>query len=272
MNSCVIDNEGVGLNCTVVGSGPPIILLHGIPDFSGGWHYQIDALSASHQLIIPDLRGFNKSDKPVGRGNYLMSVLVSDIAAIIDHFKFGKVGIVGHDMGGAIAWWAAIMLPGHINRLAVLSAAHPVPYLAALRKGGEQPQRLLRTIKAYLEMAQAGALNAQQLSSWVEDVELCQRLRQALEQTDANAVVDYYLANQESTQSLQLDSVPKVQCPTMTIRGQNDQYVAPGLFDTVWKHINAETCTVSLPHAGHFIHHQAAPIVNRHLKNWFAIE
>lgn len=272
MHSLVIDNEGVGLNCTIVGRGPPIIMLHGIPDFSGGWHYQIEALSASHQLIIPDLRGFNASDKPVGRDNYLMTVLVSDIAAIIDHFKFGKVGLIGHDMGGAIAWWAAIMLPGHINRLAVLSAAHPVPYLAAIRTGGEQSQRLMRTVKAYLDMATTGALDAEQLSSWVEDADLRQRLQHALEQTDANAVVDYYLANQEATQNLQLDSISKIQCPTMAIRGQNDQYVAPGLFDATWKYVNAETCMVCLPHAGHFIHHQAAATVNRHLKNWFAIE
>ncbi len=272
MHNCTIDNDGVGLNCTVVGSGPPIVMLHGIPDFAGGWHYQIDALSASHQLIIPDLRGFNASDKPDQRGDYLMATLVSDVAAIIDHFEFGKVGLIGHDMGGAIAWWAAIMLSGHIDRLAVLSAPHPVPYLASLRAGGEPLQRMMRYVEAYLEMAQSGGLNAGQLSSWVEDADLRQRLQQALKHSDANAVVSYYLANQEATQNLQLDSIPKIQCPTMVIRGQNDQYVAPGLFDTIWKHVDAETCTVCLPHAGHFIHHQAAATVNRHLKNWFAIE
>jgi len=272
MHSLVIDNEGVGLNCTIVGSGPPIIMLHGIPDFSGGWHYQIDVLSKSHQLIIPDLRGFNTSDQPVGRDNYLMAALVSDVAAIIDHFKFGKVGLIGHDMGGVIAWWAAIMLSGHIERLAVLSAPHPVPYLAAIRTGGEQSQRLLNTVKAYLDMARTGALDADQLCSWVEDADLRLQLQRALERTDANVVVDYYLANQEATQNLQLDSIPRIQCPTMAIRGQNDQYVAPGLFDAIWKFVNAETCTVCLPHAAHFIHQQAAPIVNRHLKNWFATE
>lgn len=272
MHSLVIDNEGVGLTCTILGSGPPVIMLHGIPDFSGGWHYQIDALSKSHQLIIPDLRGFDASDPPVGRDNYLMAALVSDIAAIIDHFKFGKVGLIGHDMGGTIAWWTAIMLPDHISRLAVLSAAHPVPYLAAIRAGGEQSQRLIKTVKAYLEMARAGVLDAAQLSSWVEDADLRQQLHQALEHTNANVVADYYLANQEATQNLQLDAIPKIQCPTMAIRGQNDPYVAPGLFDAIWKLVNAETCTVCLPHAGHFIHHQAAPIVNRHLANWFATE
>jgi len=247
-------------------------MLHGIPDFSGGWQHQIDALSASHQLIIPDLRGFSASDKPVGQSDYLMTVLVSDIAAILDHFKLEKAGLVGHDMGGIIAWWVAIMLPAHIQRLAVLSAPHPVPYLAALRAGGEQLQRQVRNITAFQEMAMAGSLNAEQLSSWVEEPHLRNRLQQALELSNAEAVVNYYLANLEVSKSLQFDSIPRVQCPTLVIRGQNDPYVAPGLFDATWKHVNAETCTVCLPHAAHFIHHQAANVVNRHLKNWFAIE
>jgi len=268
----MIDNDGVGLNCTVVGSGPPIIMLHGIPDFSGGWQHQVDDLSASHQLIIPDLRGFNASDKPAGKDNYLMTVLVSDIAAILDHFKLEKAGLIGHDMGGIVAWWAAIMLPGHIQRLAVLSAPHPVPYLAALRAGGEQLQRQVRNVKAFQEMAMAGSLNAEQLSGWVEDADLRSGLQQALERSDAEAVVSYYLANFELTKNLQFDQIPRVQCPTLVIRGQNDPYVAPGLFDATWKHVNAETSTVCLPHAAHFIHHQAADVVNRHLKNWFANE
>lgn len=272
MHSLVIDNDGVGLSCTVVGNGPPIIMLHGIPDFSGGWHYQIDALSASHQLIIPDLRGFNASDKPVEQGHYLMTALVGDVAAIIDHFQFAKVGLIGHDMGGAIAWWAAIMLSGNIQRLAVLSAPHPVPYVAALRSGGEQLQRMSCTVESFQDMARKGGLNAEQLSSWVADPGLRDRMQQALNLTDAGAVVNYYLANQQGTEHLQLDAVPKVQCPTLVIRGQNDPYVAPGLFDATWKYVDAETSTVCLPHAAHFIHHQAAGTVNRHLKNWFAIE
>ena len=72
------------MNLHVAFAGPqdgnPVILLHGFPDASFGWAAQIRALAdAGYSVIAPDQRGYNLSDKPRGRENYRMSLLVGDI-------------------------------------------------------------------------------------------------------------------------------------------------------------------------------------------------
>src|SRR5262249_11274699 len=57
-------NGGVRLHYVVAGAGPPLLSLHGIPDFCNGWRHQIEALHGRHRVAAMDLRGFNLSDKP----------------------------------------------------------------------------------------------------------------------------------------------------------------------------------------------------------------
>ena len=62
-----IETDGVGLDVTVEGEGPPVVLLHGWPDTHELWDHQAKALvAAGYQVIAPDLRGFGASDKPEG--------------------------------------------------------------------------------------------------------------------------------------------------------------------------------------------------------------
>jgi len=66
------------------GSGPPVILLHGFPEFWYSWLHQIEALAASgFTAIAPDLRGYNLSDKPRGVSAYRMEYLVDDIVGLM---------------------------------------------------------------------------------------------------------------------------------------------------------------------------------------------
>ena len=60
-----VENNGVGINYEVVGEGRPVVLLHGFPDTGGLWRHQIPALAeAGFQVIVPDMRGYGRSDKP----------------------------------------------------------------------------------------------------------------------------------------------------------------------------------------------------------------
>ncbi len=264
----IVNNEDVEIHCSVYGSGPPLIMLHGIPDYSGGWHYQIEALKHSHQLICPDLRGINNSSKPLTADAYSMQALVSDVAAIIDHFGLSKVDVLGHDFGGAMAWWTAISLPRHTKRLAVLSAPHPADYIAAAR-GDPAQRKAMEYIGTFLNMANADTLNIDQLSSWVNDRQLQDKLKAALVNTPAQALANYYVGTLSNLKSLVLDTIPAVQNPTLVIRGQLDPYVLPHLYSDTWRHVDAELNMVCLPRAGHFVHHEAHKQVNAHLEHFF---
>ncbi len=60
-----VDVDGVGIEYEVTGEGRPVLLLHGFPDSGRLWRHQVPALAgAGFQVIVPDLRGYGRSDKP----------------------------------------------------------------------------------------------------------------------------------------------------------------------------------------------------------------
>src|SRR5664279_4462676 len=82
-----VDLGDVRLNVASAGSGRPVILLHGFPDSWRLWRHQTRLLAATgYRVIAPDLRGFGRStsSRPLDVADYRMSVLVSDIAGLLD--------------------------------------------------------------------------------------------------------------------------------------------------------------------------------------------
>ena len=92
-----IEVNGVKLHTMITGSGEPLILLHGFPDFWYGWKYVIEGLKDDFKLIVPDTRGINLSDKPEGVENYEIDILANDIIELSKKLNLGKFTVVGHD-------------------------------------------------------------------------------------------------------------------------------------------------------------------------------
>ncbi|MFW9952359.1 MAG: alpha/beta fold hydrolase, partial [Candidatus Thorarchaeota archaeon] len=65
-----LETNGIKLHTIIIGEGKPLFLLHGFPDFWYGWKNVIPDLKEHFRLIIPDMRGYNLSDKPIGVENY----------------------------------------------------------------------------------------------------------------------------------------------------------------------------------------------------------
>jgi pimeloyl-ACP methyl ester carboxylesterase len=127
-----IETQGVGLDVTVEGDGPVVILLHGWPDSRDVWRHQIPALvDAGYRVIAPDLRGFGASDKPEGVEAYHMLSLVGDVQGVLDHLGVDRAHVVGHDWGAALAWAFGAFLPDRMGHLACLSVGHPSAFVGA---------------------------------------------------------------------------------------------------------------------------------------------
>jgi len=125
---------GVELDVAVAGhpTNPPVILLHGFPESHRTWRHQIAALAEDHFVLAPDQRGFAKSSKPEGVGNYTPDKPVADLIAIADRFDIKHFTLVGHDWGGAIAWMAALNHPDRVERLIIVNAPHPFIFQKSL--------------------------------------------------------------------------------------------------------------------------------------------
>lgn len=122
--------RGVRLHYVEAGAGPLVLLLHGFPDFWYVWRYQLRPLAnAGFHVVAPDLRGYNLSDKPSAVREYALPVVADEIAALLAAFGADQASLVGHDFGGAIAWWLASQWPDRIARLSVLNTPHPVRFL-----------------------------------------------------------------------------------------------------------------------------------------------
>ena len=125
--------NGVRLHTVEAGEGPLVLCLHGFPEFWYAWREQIPALAeAGYHVVAPDLRGYNRSEKPPGLASYRIGELVRDIRDLIEAFG-DRAHVVGHDWGGVIAWELAARHPELVDRLAILNAPHPTAFRRELR-------------------------------------------------------------------------------------------------------------------------------------------
>jgi pimeloyl-ACP methyl ester carboxylesterase len=125
-----VDVDGVGIEYQVTGEGRPVVLLHGFPDSGRLWRHQVPALSAAgFQVIVPDLRGYGRSDKPEDVAAYSMSLLAADVMAVLAQLEISKAHLVGHDWGAGLAWLLALLAPDNVDHLVVLSVGAPATFL-----------------------------------------------------------------------------------------------------------------------------------------------
>src|SRR3954452_21682065 len=110
-----VDVNGVGIEYQVTGQGRPVVLLHGFPDSGRLWRHQVTALAAAgFRVIVPDLRGYGRSDKPEAVEAYSLALLAGDVLAILAAEGIDRAHIVGHDWGAALAWALASFAPGQV--------------------------------------------------------------------------------------------------------------------------------------------------------------
>jgi pimeloyl-ACP methyl ester carboxylesterase len=126
------DVNGTGIDYDITGEGRPVVLLHGFPDSGRLWRHQVPALSAAgFQVIVPDLRGYGRSDKPKDVESYAIQHLADDVAGVLDQLGIKRAHVVGHDWGAALAWALGSLLPERVDHLVALSVGHPASIAAA---------------------------------------------------------------------------------------------------------------------------------------------
>ncbi|MGH7071662.1 MAG: alpha/beta fold hydrolase, partial [Acetobacteraceae bacterium] len=115
--------NGASFHLARSGAGRPLLLLHGWPEFWLTWEPVMDRLAPRFTLLAPDLRGFGASDKPAGpwgAGDH-----AADILAILEALGIGRVGIVGHDVGGAVMQVLARRASERISGLFFFNFVYP---------------------------------------------------------------------------------------------------------------------------------------------------
>ncbi len=124
--------------------GPLVILLHGFPETSRAWRKVMQPLADKGlRVVAPDLRGYGKSDVPVGRDAYALDTLAADVVGLADALGAPTFALVGHDWGGIVAWAVAARYPERLSQLIILNAPHTDTVKAEMRA---HPAQILRSL------------------------------------------------------------------------------------------------------------------------------
>ena len=260
IDSQMVSTPGGTLHVRVIGTGKPVLLLHGFPDSSLGFRELCEALAArGFRAIAPDLLGYGLSDKPVGLEPYRSSAALADLAALARWTGEEKVAIVGHDWGGTLAYCFASQHPELVSRLVVLNAAHPASYARALARG----LQLLRSwyvlffqLRGIAEwMVTRRVVFGWMLRKLVAKKALLTQARveaarrELLRPGAARAALSYYRA----ALRWPIKCAQVILAPTLVLWGDRDPALDPHLLDDLPERV-AVVAVHHLEDAGHFVH------------------
>jgi len=138
-------NLGVKIHYEVEGSGPPLVLAHGLGYSGEDWRdfRYVDLMRQDFQLILVDHRGHGKSDKPHGPAAYSPEMRVNDHVAVLDELGIRQAHFWGYSMGGAVAFMIGKWAPDRFRSL-VIGGEDPYPPPKALP---DAPNPLLEVMK-----------------------------------------------------------------------------------------------------------------------------
>lgn len=262
----VVVTKNLKLHVSELGEGPPVLLLHGFPECWYGWHAIMPKLAAAgYRAIAPDLRGYNKSDKPESVDDYALDTLASDVPALLDALGLTSVALVGHDWGAAVAWTAAMNHPERVECLIVMNMPHPVRFAEAWQTLRQRVRSFYFYFFARRNLASTlfrafGALGQRLMLWWfsgrsLQDKELARYAEAGLQPGAMRASMTYYTALLASNPQDTIARATPIQVPTSVIWGAKDpafdrELACPG----EW----APNSNVHyLEDVGHFVHLEA---------------
>jgi len=112
---------GAKIHYIEAGSGPVVILLHGLGGSTANWAPTIGPLAQKYRVIVPDQIGFGKSDKPML--NYRVATLVDFLDGFYKQVGVQKASLVGNSLGGFTAAAFALAHPEKVDKLILVDAA-----------------------------------------------------------------------------------------------------------------------------------------------------
>lgn len=273
-----VDTNNVRLHYVTQGEGELVVLLHGFPEFWYSWRYQIPALARHYKVVVPDLRGYNDSEKP--DNGYDLDTLAADIRGLIERLGYVKAHIVGHDWGGAIAWHLAQKFPQYLNRLAILNAAHPQKliqeitgnidqlrrswYILAFQVPGIPEWLIQQNLREFIK----GVFQGQAIRKSVFSAEITQIYQAALEKPGALVAAINHYRQFLLPQNWLKNFYPKpslITAPTLVLWGKEDSFLSQKLTEGLDKLIAAPFWLKVIPECGHWIQQEVPHTVNREL-------
>ncbi|WP_254055741.1 alpha/beta fold hydrolase [Ruegeria sp. EL01] len=265
---------------------PPLLMLHGFPEYGGAWSDLAPHLTNWFFCIAPDQRGYGQSWAPEGVENYALSQLVSDMAALIEQ-AFQRVIVLGHDWGASVAYGLAMFRPDLVDRLIIANGVHPVPFQRAMASGGPQSKasQYINSLRAPDAAKRFSANNYSRLEQffrhgmgldWLSDRKMDAYRTEWARPGRLEAMLNWYRASPlvvaaPGRPCTDLPELPvdrlHVSCPHLLLWGPEDKALLPesteGLEDFA-----PNLTRVTIPKTDHWLHHQKPEAMAQAILDW----
>ncbi len=123
--------------CRTIGSGPPMVLIHGMAGSSASWEPVLDRLAAHFSVVAVDLPGHGGSANP--GGDYSLGAHASCVRDLMIALGIERATIVGHSFGGGVAMQTAYQFPERCERLILVNSGGLGPEVAGFMRALSLP-------------------------------------------------------------------------------------------------------------------------------------
>jgi len=262
---------GARLRVSDSGSGPPVVLLHGLFMDHLTWSQVGADLSEDFRVIAPDLPGFGESEKPPpSRFAYTFDAFAGCVAGLYAGLDVGRAALVGHGLGGAIAIAIAARHAELVSRLVVINPSCFVTQADYSRRvaalplvGGLMFKQLLGrgSFRTYFREAltNGATLDSERLDHYYECFNTPAARGSALATLRATG----------DTRSILADTV-RVQVPTLVVWGRHDRLCPSGFGQKLSRRIAG--AGFELMNSGHSPQEEQPAELSRVLKGFLKAE
>ncbi|HEX6966899.1 MAG TPA: alpha/beta fold hydrolase [Gemmatimonadaceae bacterium] len=265
-----IDVGGARLYYYAAGSrgvGEPIVFIHGFPTSSHLWCDVVPCMPEGHRVVVPDLLGYGRSDRPdeqdVGIKGHAERII-----ALLDTLRISYASIVGHDVGGGIAQYLAIKHPTRVARLALIDSV----------AFDDWPTRNVKLAKASLP------LTRHLPATWILSILRGDLQRGYTDQDRGARSVDIYIRPFSAAKGrdvlvehmLSLDPadtealttrLKDIVAPTAIVWGAHDPFLPTAIAKRLHESIPGSTLDI-IPDARHFTPEEAPETIGKILTQW----
>jgi epoxide hydrolase 4 len=280
-----IEANGHSFETIIAGEGGDkfALLLHGFPESSLSWRFQVPLLVAmGYEVWVPNLRGYGNSSRPIGVEHYQIRHLVADVAGLIDAGSAGRpITLMAHDWGAIVAWAFAADQVRPLDKLVIMNVPHP----ARMAEGLRTWQQLKKSwyifffqipfLPEFLIGLNQAAIIKRVFSDMAIDKthftpEVLEAYRASAAKPGAlTAMINYYRAARggpDFTKYLR-DNVRPITTPTLMIWGDADTALGVELTDH-YEGLVTNFTLKRLPNVSHWVQQEAPEKVNQILGDW----
>jgi pimeloyl-ACP methyl ester carboxylesterase len=275
----VLDVRGAKLHVAELGSGPPVVLLHGWPQHWWTWRALMPLLADRYRVLAPDMRGFGWSE-PTPRG-YRKEELADDVAGLLDALGIDQAFLVGHDWGGVVGFLVCLNHSDRVRRYVPMNTGHLWPTLSLKgvpkQLGAMTYQGLLATpglgrrINASPRVVGkvVGAITKQTDAVVPEYAEqFAPRFADPARGRAASQVYRTFQLYEYPRWVRGLYADRRLTTPILWLHGISDPFFKPGMFRDIVDHAD-DVRIEYLPDCGHFPQEEQPALVAGHLREFF---